>query len=54
MPKLKSEGKTIIAVTHDDAYFHLADRIIKFNYGKIENDINVDKTKEYDKELFWS
>lgn len=54
MPKLKAEGKTIIAVTHDDAYFHLADRIVKFNYGKIENDINVDKTKEYDKELFWS
>ena len=24
LPKLKEEGKTIIAVTHDDAYFHLA------------------------------
>lgn len=54
IPKLKAEGKTIIAVTHDDAYFHLADRIIKFNYGKIDSEVKVDKTKEYNKELFWA
>ena len=54
IPKLKAEGKTIIAVTHDDAYFHLADRIIKFNYGKIDAEVKVDKTKEYNKELFWA
>ena len=41
IPKFKAEGKTIIAVTHDDAYFHQADRIIKFNYGKIEKDVRV-------------
>ena len=39
IPKFKREGKTIIAVTHDDAYFHHADRIIKFDYGKIVKDI---------------
>ncbi|MCC9020585.1 cyclic peptide export ABC transporter [Flavobacterium lipolyticum] len=54
IPKLKAEGKTIIAVTHDDAYFHLADRIIKFNYGKIDAEVKVDKSKEYSKELFWA
>lgn len=54
IPKLKSEGKTIIAVTHDDAYFHLADRILKFNYGKIDAEVKVDKTKEYNKEVFWA
>jgi cyclic peptide transporter len=42
IPKLKAEGKTIIAVTHDDAYFHQADRIIKFDYGKIVKDVRVD------------
>lgn len=35
IPKLKAEGKTIIAVTHDDAYYDQADRILKFDYGKI-------------------
>lgn len=35
LSKLKAEGKTVIAVSHDDRYFHLADRIIKMEYGKI-------------------
>lgn len=42
IPKLQKEGKTIIAVTHDDAYFHQADRIIKFDYGKIVKDIRIE------------
>ncbi|MDM1553034.1 cyclic peptide export ABC transporter [Chryseobacterium indologenes] len=41
VPKFKKDGKTIIAVTHDDAYFKQADRIIKFDYGQIINDIDV-------------
>ena len=35
LPTLKAEGKTIIAITHDDRYFHLADRIIKLESGRI-------------------
>ncbi|MFY7844210.1 ATP-binding cassette domain-containing protein [Chryseobacterium gambrini] len=35
LPMLKEEGKTIIAITHDDEYFDIADRVIKFEYGKI-------------------
>lgn len=46
IPKLRAAGKTIIAVTHDDAYFHLADRIIKFDYGKIVKDVNVQSKVE--------
>lgn len=38
LPDLKRKGKMVIAVTHDDQYFHVADRIIKFNSGKIESD----------------
>ncbi|QYS86469.1 cyclic peptide export ABC transporter [Flavobacterium oreochromis] len=41
VPKFKREGKTIIAVTHDDAYFDQADRIVKFDYGQIVQDIEV-------------
>lgn len=33
LPRLKREGKTIIAVTHDDRYFGLADRVVKMEYG---------------------
>jgi len=35
LPGLQEQGKTIIAVTHDDHYFHLADRIMKMEYGKL-------------------
>lgn len=34
--ELHERGKTIIAVTHDDRYFHHADRIVKLDYGNIE------------------
>jgi ABC-type siderophore export system fused ATPase/permease subunit len=46
LPKFKEEGKTIIAVTHDDAYFHLADRIIKFDYGNIVKEIKTTNKEE--------
>ncbi len=32
------EGKTILIITHDDNYFHCADRILKFEDGKIVSD----------------
>lgn len=35
LKKLKADGKTVLAVSHDDRYFHLADRVIKMDYGKI-------------------
>jgi len=35
LPDLKKQGKTIIAVTHDDQYFDLADRVLKMDDGKI-------------------
>ncbi len=31
---IKAEGKTIIAVTHDDRYFGYADRVLKMEMGK--------------------
>lgn len=35
LPELKMMGKTIIAVTHDDHYFHVADRILKMEEGRM-------------------
>ncbi len=34
--ELKERGKLVIVITHDDRYFHLADRILKLNYGRVE------------------
>ena len=36
--ELKGLGKTIIAATHDDRYFGVADRVLKLEYGKIESE----------------
>jgi putative pyoverdin transport system ATP-binding/permease protein len=30
---LKARGKTIIAATHDDRYWHVADRVVRLEYG---------------------
>lgn len=35
IPYLKVSGKTQIIISHDDQYFHLADRVIKLQDGKV-------------------
>ena len=37
LPELKRRGKAVVVVTHDDRYYHLGDRIISLDYGKICN-----------------
>lgn len=36
LPDLKARNKTVLVITHDDRYFHLADRIIKLDYGRVQ------------------
>ncbi len=36
LPDLRRQGKTIIAVTHDDSYFHCADRVLKMELGQLK------------------
>lgn len=33
LPELKAKGKTVIVISHDDRYYHVADRIIKLESG---------------------
>ncbi|NBW70921.1 MAG: ATP-binding cassette domain-containing protein, partial [Bacteroidetes bacterium] len=40
LPGLKNKGKTVIVISHDDNYYHLADRIITLSSGTI-SDINA-------------
>jgi putative ATP-binding cassette transporter len=38
LPELKSKGKTVLVISHDDRYYHVADRIIKLDYGRLFSD----------------
>ncbi|WP_028888812.1 ATP-binding cassette domain-containing protein [Tenacibaculum ovolyticum] len=51
IPRLKEQGKTVVSVTHDDAYFKQAKRLIKFNFGNIESDSINTKEKVKNMEL---
>ncbi len=35
LPDLKRRHKMVIAITHDDRYFHLADRVVKVDQGQV-------------------
>lgn len=35
LPKLKAKGLTLIVISHDDRYFHVADRLITLEAGKV-------------------
>ena len=37
LTELKSAGKTVVVVTHDDRYFHVADRVLQMDYGKLSD-----------------
>jgi putative ATP-binding cassette transporter len=37
LPELKGQGKTVIAVTHDDRYWDCADRCVRFDLGRIRD-----------------
>ncbi|NOK80921.1 MAG: cyclic peptide export ABC transporter [Chloroflexi bacterium AL-W] len=42
LPELKTRGKGVIVITHDDKYLHVPDRIIKLDYGQIQYDEQVE------------
>jgi len=44
LPDLKKQGKTVIAITHDDNYYYTADRIIFFEYGLVRE---ISKEKQH-------
>jgi putative ATP-binding cassette transporter len=34
LQELKTRGKTVVVVSHDDRYFHAGDRVLEMDYGK--------------------
>jgi putative pyoverdin transport system ATP-binding/permease protein len=42
IPSLKNEGITVLAITHDDRYYHCADKLCKMDEGKlVEENVNL-------------
>jgi putative ATP-binding cassette transporter len=41
LPELRGRGKTVFVISHDDHYFHVADRILKLDSGRVEFDCPV-------------
>ena len=35
LPELKRRGKAVLVISHDERYFHLAERLVKLDYGQI-------------------
>lgn len=35
LPELKRLGRTLVVISHDDRYFHTADRVVRLEHGKI-------------------
>jgi putative ATP-binding cassette transporter len=38
LPDLKSRDKTVFVISHDDRFYHIADRIVKLDYGHYVQD----------------
>lgn len=38
LPSLKARRKLVLAISHDDRYYELGDRLIKLTYGQVEHD----------------
>lgn len=43
---LKAQGKAIFVISHDDHYFHLADHVLKLNYGQVEYDYRTSASRD--------
>jgi putative ATP-binding cassette transporter len=41
LPDLRRRGKTVLVISHDDRYFHVADRIVKLEAGLIVSDVSI-------------
>lgn len=38
---LRARGKTVVVISHDDRYYHLGDRVVRLEYGKMVEDRRV-------------
>lgn len=41
LPELRAMGKTVLVISHDDRYFHLADRLVRMESGQVLSQVAV-------------
>ena len=46
LPDLKRRGKAVVVISHDDHYYHVADRVVKLEYGKIDYEKRLGETSD--------
>jgi len=46
LPALKAKGKTVVVISHDDHYFHLADRCLKIEDGTLSEIAIMENKRE--------
>ena len=44
LPELRDKGHLLVVVSHDDRYFHVADRIVRLDQGRVVEDLRVEAT----------
>jgi putative pyoverdin transport system ATP-binding/permease protein len=42
LPELRNQGRTVVVISHDDRYFHLADRLIRLESGQLREDTSLE------------
>lgn len=53
LPSLKQMNKMVVVISHDDRYFHVADKIVRMENGKIQNvEISTDQEIAKNMKLF--
>ena len=43
LPELRAKGHLLVVISHDDRYFHIADRVICMESGQIIDNVNFEK-----------
>ncbi len=51
LPELKSKGKTVLVVSHDDRYYYIADRLIKLEDGQLISDRLITEEEKAEKKI---
>jgi putative ATP-binding cassette transporter len=44
LPEFRAGGKTVFVISHDERYFHVADRVLKLESGQVCSDTRVART----------
>ena len=45
IPQLKRQNKLVLVITHDDKYFELADQLLRFESGRLVEDIRLSQSE---------